>query len=57
MPNFWIYMFGIAVVAGALGYGAHLLGAPMVWLGIGVAIIIGMGIMGAVRKTQAEEND
>ena len=56
MSSFWTYMIGIVVVAGALGYGAHLLGAPMQWLGIGVAVIIGMGIMGAVRKTSKDNS-
>lgn len=51
MSSFWTYMIGIAVIAGALGYGAHLLGVPATWLGIGVAVVIGLGIIGAVRKS------
>lgn len=50
MTGFWIYMIGIVVVAGAMAYGAYLLSVPMAWLGVGVAIIVGLGLMGGVKK-------
>lgn len=52
MSNFAIYMIGVLVVAGALGYGAYALAAPPVWIGVGVAVIIGFGLMAAVKKTR-----
>ena len=45
-------MIGVLVVAGALGYGAYALAAPPVWIGVGVAVIIGFGLMAAVKKTR-----
>lgn len=50
MSGFWIYMLGIAIVAGALGYGGYLLGLPLVWIAVGAAVILGIGLMGGVRK-------
>ncbi|GAB3671946.1 hypothetical protein [Salinisphaera aquimarina] len=52
MSNFAIYMIGVIVVVAALGYGAFVLGVPPLWIGIGVAVIVGCGLMGAVKKTR-----
>lgn len=51
MSNFTIYMIGILVVAGALAYGAYILSVPTIWIGIGAAVIVGFGLMGAVKKS------
>ena len=55
MTGFWVYMIGILIVVGALGYGAHLLGLPLVWIGIFAAVILGLGIMGAVKKMRVDD--
>lgn len=55
MNNFVIYLIGVALVAGAIGYAAYLIGLGPVWIGIITVIIIGFGIMGAVKKTQKRE--
>ncbi|MES1929445.1 hypothetical protein SADO_09312 [Salinisphaera dokdonensis CL-ES53] len=52
MSNFAVYMIGIIIVAGALAYGAYALSVPPVWIGVGAAIILGFGLMGAVKKTR-----
>ncbi len=52
MSNFAIYMVGVVVVVAALGYGAYTLGLAPVWIGVGAAVIIGFGLMGAVKKTR-----
>ncbi|MES1923899.1 hypothetical protein [Salinisphaera sp. T31B1] len=52
MSNFAIYMIGVVVVVAALGYGAYVLSVPPVWIGVGVAVIVGFGLMGAVKKTR-----
>lgn len=56
MPNVALYMLGVIIVAGALAYGASILGVEQTWIGIGVAVIAGLGLMGAVAKTRAREN-
>lgn len=55
MSNFTIYMIGTILVACALGYAAYLLGLGTAWIAIGMVIIIGLGIMGGVRKTRRPE--
>lgn len=52
MSNFAVYMIGIIIVAGALGYGAYALSVPPVWIGVGAAVLVGCGLMGAVKKTR-----
>ena len=53
MTNFFVYMLGTIIVAGALAYGAHLLGVNARWIGVGVAVIIGLGVMTAIVKTRS----
>ncbi|WP_348762192.1 hypothetical protein [uncultured Salinisphaera sp.] len=50
MTNFSIYMVGVILAIGALGYGAFALGVDPMWIGIGVAVLLGLGLMGAARK-------
>jgi predicted signal transduction protein with EAL and GGDEF domain len=55
MSNFAIYLIGTVNLAGGLGLAAHLLGATPIWITVGVIVILGMGIMGGVRKTRQKE--
>ena len=50
MNNFSIYMAGVILVVAALAYAAYLLGAAPMWIGIGVVVLLGMGLMGAAKK-------
>jgi hypothetical protein len=43
------------VVAAAIAYGLHLLGLSGTWIGIVVAVMVGMGIMGGVAQTRRPE--
>lgn len=53
--NLVIYLIGTAFVAGGLAWAAFKLGVPSIWIGIGIIIIVGMGIMAAVSKTRQKE--
>lgn len=55
MSSFAIYLIGVILVVAALAYAAILLGAPPVWVAIGALLIIGFGLMGAVRKTRQKD--
>lgn len=52
MTNFAIYMIGAVVAICALAYGAHLVGVSNQWIGVGAAILIGLGTMGAIVRTR-----
>jgi hypothetical protein len=55
MSNLVIYLIGTLFVAGGLSWAAYKLGASPIWIGIGVIVVIGMGIMAAVSKTRQKE--
>jgi len=55
MSNFAKYLIGTLFVAGGLAWAANTLGASLIWTSIGVIVIIGIGIMAAVSKTQQKE--
>jgi hypothetical protein len=55
MTNFAIYLIGVALVVGALAYGAHLLGASPAWIMVGALALIGFGVMAGIVKTRREQ--
>lgn len=55
MTNFFVYMIGVILVVGALGYGANLMGLSSTWVGVLVVAVLGLGIMGAIVKTRQKE--
>lgn len=55
MTNFFVYIIGVILVAGALGYGAHLVGLSEQWVVVLVLVILGLGVMGGIVKTRQKE--
>jgi len=56
MTNFTVYMLGCILLVCALAYGAHLIGISSQWIGVGIAALVGLGIMGAIVKTRRPES-
>ncbi|MBK7631195.1 MAG: hypothetical protein IPJ23_10945 [Ignavibacteriales bacterium] len=56
MSNLVIYLIGTVFVASGLAWGANEMGAPPIWIIIGIIIVLGMGIMAAVSKTRQKES-
>ena len=54
--SFGIYLGGIVVVLGGLIYGAILLHAPLPWIVVGSLIILGGGILAAVKATRQRDS-
>jgi hypothetical protein len=52
MSSFGIYIIGFVILIVGLALGAHLLGLPMQWIGIGVIVLIGLGVLMGVGKTK-----
>lgn len=52
MSSFGIYLIGFIVFIIGVAIGAHLLGAPPMWIGVGVIILIGIGILTGVSRTK-----
>ena len=55
MTNFFVYMIGVALVIGALAYGASLLGLSTTWIAVIAFAGLGLGLMGAIVKTRQKE--
>lgn len=54
--SFGMYLAGFIILIIGLALGAHLMGAPTMWIGVGVICLIGIGILSAVKRTQAKTN-
>ncbi|CAN5821793.1 MAG: hypothetical protein H0U67_10140 [Gemmatimonadetes bacterium] len=49
MTGFQTYLVGFIILIVGLAVAAYLLGAPPVWIAVGLIIMIGLGIMAATR--------
>lgn len=52
--SFGVYLLGFILVVAGLAFGAHLAGVPPTWIGVGVIVLLGIGILSAVKRTQAK---
>ena len=56
MSNFAIYMIGSILVAGGIAFAAFQLGLDATWIWIIAVIVVGLGIMGGIKKTRKQES-
>lgn len=52
--SFGVYLIGFIILTIGLALGAYLAGAPPTWIAIGVVVLLGIGILMAVTRTQAK---
>lgn len=50
--SFGIYLVGYFILILGLALGAHLLHVPNQWIGIGVLVMVGIGIISGVTSTR-----
>jgi hypothetical protein len=53
--SFAIYLIGYLVVILGLGIGAHMMHVPPRWIGVGVLILAGLGILTGVARTRQRD--
>jgi len=53
--SFGIYSIGYAIVIGGLIYAAHLMHMPAHWIVAGAVILLGVGILAAVKATRQKD--
>ena len=47
-----IYLIGYLILIAGLGIGAQMLHMPLRWIGVGVVILVGIGIITGVSSTR-----
>jgi hypothetical protein len=52
MSSFGIYIIGFVILIVGLALAANMLGVPSLWIGIGIIVLIGIGILSGVGKTK-----
>jgi hypothetical protein len=53
--SFGIYAAGFAIVICGLVYAAHLMHVPVQWIVVGGVIMLGVGILSAVKATRQKD--
>lgn len=54
--SFALYLIGYVVVIVGLAIGAHLAHVPPRWIGVGVLILAGLGIVSGVSRTRQRDS-
>jgi hypothetical protein len=54
--SFGLYIAGFVVLIVGLAMGAHLAHVPPQWIGVGVVVLIGLGILKAVTHTRQRDS-
>ncbi|HSJ64970.1 MAG TPA: hypothetical protein VK922_13850 [Gemmatimonadaceae bacterium] len=55
MSAFGTYFFGFLIVIVGLAIAAYLVGAPPLWIAVGVTILLGIGIVMATSRTKPKD--
>lgn len=55
MTSFQTYLLGFIVLVIGLAAAAYLLGAPPLWIAIGVIVMVGIGIISATNRTKTRD--
>jgi len=53
--SFGLYLVGFIVMIIGLALGAHLMHVPPRWIGVGVVVLVGLGILSGVAKTRGRD--
>lgn len=55
MSSFSTYLIGFVVLIIGLAVAAFLLGVPQMWIGVGVIVLIGIGILTGTSRTKTKD--
>jgi hypothetical protein len=54
--SFGMYAAGFAIMIGGLAYAAHLMRMPTHWIVAGAIVMLGVGILSAVKATRHKDS-
>jgi hypothetical protein len=54
--SFGIYAAGFAIMIAGLAYAAHLVHLPTHWIVVGAIVMIGVGLLSAVKATRQKDS-
>ncbi len=54
--SFGLYAAGFAILIGGLVYAAHLVHMPIHWIIAGAVVMVGVGILSAVKATRQKDS-
>ena len=55
MSNLAIFIIGMLILIGGLAWGASMAGLSAQWIAVGVAVLVGVGVVMGVTKTRAKD--
>ncbi|MFN2601645.1 MAG: hypothetical protein ABR582_02685 [Gemmatimonadaceae bacterium] len=55
MSSFSTYLIGFIVLIVGLAVAAYLIGVPQLWIGVGVIVLIGIGILSGTSRTKTKD--
>lgn len=53
--SFGLYAMGFAILISGLIYGAYLVHMPAHWIAVGAIVLLGIGILSAVKATRQKD--
>jgi hypothetical protein len=53
--SFGLYAIGFAIVIGGVIYAAYLVHMPAYWIAVGAIVLLGVGILSAVKATRQKD--
>lgn len=54
--SFALYIIGFVVLIAGLAVGAHLAHVPPQWIGVGVLVLVGLGVVTGVTHTRQRDS-
>ena len=55
MSSFATYLIGFLILILGLGFAAYLLNVPPMWIGVGIVVLLGIGVLSATNRTKMRD--
>ena len=55
MSSFATYLIGFIILICGLAFAAYLLNVPRTWIGVGIVVLLGLGVLMATNRTRPRD--